>query len=198
VLDAVLEGGSIGTFGVAPEVFGDEFFFAAGLDRAGMRQRLDGDSLPTPGVTPAIADKECIRVGVEAMAHGHGFVGLAVEPMGDESNCSTGNKLADEDDSAFAGSVWLRLGDVEAEIHFFEAGMEGNGDAFDADTVEEEAHERDVAAALVEIEFEAGREPGGEDGRVHFILRHDELAPFSGEEGRHRFGPSLLEPVGCF
>ena len=35
--------------------------------------------------------------------------------------------------------------DVEAEVDFFEAGVEGDGDALEADAVEEEADEGDEA-----------------------------------------------------
>jgi hypothetical protein len=63
--------------------------------------------------------------------------------------------------------------------------VEGDWQAFEAYSVEKEGDQGDVAAAFVEIELEAGGKVGGEDGRVDGVLRHDELAPFGGEECGH-------------
>ena len=69
--------------------------------------------------------------------------------------------------------------------------MKGDGEASYADAVEEEADQRDVAARCpsggVEIEFKARRKPRREDRGVNLVLRHDELAPFGGQEGAAHF-----------
>jgi hypothetical protein len=119
------------------------------------------------------------------VAHGKRGVGLLVERVCDEGDGGAGDKLADEDDAALAGAVGLGAGDVEAEVYFFEARVEGDGEALDADAVEEESDQRGVAAALEEVEFEALREPRREGCGRDLILRHDELAPFGSEEGGH-------------
>jgi hypothetical protein len=136
-------------------------------------------------VAPGVADGEYAGRGRDAVAHGERGVGLLVERVCDEGDGGAGDELADEDDAALAGAVGLGAGDVKAEVHFFEARVEGDGEAENADTVEEESDEGDVATALVEIEFDAGREPRGEGGGWHLILGHDELAPFGSEEGGH-------------
>jgi hypothetical protein len=80
---------------------------------------------------------------------------------------------------------------VEAEIDFFEARVQRDGEAFDADFVEEEGDQGDVAARwcvgcrFVEVELDAAREVGREGVGRDFVLRHDQLAPLGGEEGGH-------------
>jgi hypothetical protein len=61
--------------------------------------------------------------------------------------------------------------------------VERDSNALDADAVEKESNEGDVAAALVEIEFNAARKPGRERRWVNLILRHDQLAPLGSEKG---------------
>ena len=117
------------------------------------------------------------------MAHGEGGVGLFVEAVCDQRDGRLGDELAEEDDAAFAGGVFisgLGAGDVEAEIDLGETGVEGDRETSDADPVEEEADERDEAAAFVQVELHAGWEVRGEDGGVDLVLRHDELAPVGG------------------
>jgi len=51
--------------------------------------------------------------------------------------------------------------------------VERNGKAEHTNTVEEKADERNVAPALVEIEFDPAWHPRREGRRCNFILRHD-------------------------
>ena len=134
---------------------------------------------------PGVLDVKRLRCGGEAVAGGERCVGLLIERVREEGDCGAGDELADEDDAALAGAVGLGAADVEAEVYFFEARVEGDGDALEADAVEEEADERDVAGVLVEIEFDAAWEIGGENSGVDGVLGHDELAPLGGEEGGH-------------
>ena len=87
--------------------------------------------------------------------------------------------------TAVRSAVGFATTDVEAEVDLFEAGVERDGDAFDADLVEEEGDEGDVALALIEIELKASRQPRRELLWRDFVLRHDELAPLGREEGGH-------------
>jgi hypothetical protein len=71
------------------------------------------------------------------------------------------------------GAVGEISANVEAEVYFLEGGVEGRGNALEADAGEEEADERDVAggwrvggfAVLIQVELEAAREVGCEEGR---------------------------------
>ena len=107
------------------------------------------------------------------MAHGDGGVWLLVERVGDEGDGGARDEFADENYSAFAGAVRLSAGNVKAEIDLFEAGVEWDGKAEDADSVEEKSDEGDVAAVLKQIEFDAEWEPRGEAGGVDCVLGHD-------------------------
>jgi hypothetical protein len=102
-------------------------------------------------VKPGVADGESVRRGFDGVTHRQRGVRLLVERVGDEGDGSARNKLANEDDPAFSCAVRLGVGDVKAEIYLLEAGVERDGEALDADAVEEEADQRDVAAALIEV-----------------------------------------------
>ncbi len=84
------------------------------------------------------------------------------------------------------GAIGFSTTHVEAKVHFFETGMEGGWQAFEAYAVEKESDEGDVAAGVVEIKLDAGGEWGGvRRAGVDGVLGHDELAPLGGEEGGH-------------
>jgi hypothetical protein len=183
MLDAVLGGVAARALGVAPVMLGDELFDAAGLDGLRGWRGFHGDALPDSFVEPGIADAERIGRGGDAAAHGDSCVRLLVKGVGRNGDRSTRHKLADEDDPALACAVCLGAGDIEAEVYFLEAGVERDSNALDADAVEKESNEGDVAAALVEIEFNAARKPGRERRWVNLILRHDQLAPLDSEKG---------------
>lgn len=156
--------------------------------------------MPAAAELPSVLCGEERVGGGELAAGGDGDVGLFVDAAGDEGDGAARDELADEDDAAFDAAVGLAAADVETEVDLFETGVEGDGEAFDADAVEEEGDEGDVAAGFgaggwaVEIELEAAWEVGLEERGLDGVLRHDELAPLGGEEGGHGEirEPSLL------
>ena len=190
---AVLAGAAVAAFGVTPVVLGDELVEAVGSDGFGEGRGLDGDGLPVAAVAPVVADVEGGGGGGPGVAGAGGRVGLAVEGTGGEGNGVLRNDLGDEDYSAAGGAVGQDALDVEAEVHFFEVGVERDGDALEADAGEEEAYEGDealrrhsrVGVVAVEIEFDAWRKVGSEECGVDGVLGHDELAPFGGQESGH-------------
>jgi len=137
------------------------------------------------GVLPGVADVERLGSCFDGVACGNGAVGLLIELLRYEGYGAAGDKLADEDYAAATGAVRLGAYDVKTEVDLFKARVEGDWEALKADAVEEEADERDVAAVLVKIEFEAGGKPRRDSRGCDFVLRHDELAPFGCEEGGH-------------
>ena len=128
-------------------------------------------------VLPAVTDVQGFEVTGDGVAGGQGSVRLFVELVGDEGDGMAGDDLADEDDAAPADAVWVYPDDVEAEVYLFKTGVEGDGEALEANFVEEEADQGDVAVALVEVELDARGYPWGKGFGGHFVLRHDELAP---------------------
>ena len=169
-------------------MFRDELLNAGWCNRLGVREGLDSERMPGAAVLPVVLDVERLRAVEDAVAGWQSRVGLFVEGVRDESDGGARDELADEDDAAAVGAVGFGTADVEAEVHFLETGVEGDGEAFEADAIEEEADEGDEAGVLVEIEIEAAGEPGGEEGGVDGVLGHDELAPFGGKEGGHGGG----------
>jgi hypothetical protein len=124
------------------------------------------------------------------VARGDGEVGLVVEGAGDPGDGAARDELADEDDAALEAAVGFAAADVEAEVDLLKARVQRDGEALDADAVEEEGDEGDVAAGLavgvmVEVELEAVGKIGHEQLWFYGVLRHDELAPLGGEEGGH-------------
>ena len=183
VVDVVLRGASVAAFGEAPVVFRDELFHAVWSDGLRLRDGLDRERMPGAAVLPVVLDGERLWAIEDAVAGWQGGVRLLVKGVRDEGDGGARDELGDEDDAAALGTVGFGTADVEAEIYLLEAGVERDGEALEANAIEEKADEGDVAGVLVEIEFDAAWEPGGEQNGVDGVLGHDELAPFGGKEG---------------
>jgi len=151
VFDLIGRGGGVAAFGVAPVMLGDEVFFAVGLDGLGRGRGGYGEAVGLAAAVPAVVDVEGFGREVDAVMGWDCGVGLLVEAFGDEGDGGAGDELADEDYAAFVCAVGFLAADVEAEVYFFEARVEGDGETLDADAGEEEGYQGDVALVLEEV-----------------------------------------------
>src|SRR5689334_5916031 len=106
---------------------------------------------------PTVAHGERIAVQLPVMVHRHRLVVLAVKCVCDEGEHGLPHELADEDHAApptFAGLV----AHIEAQVHLFERGVEGNRDTLEPHMRKMETNEAYVADAVVEIQFGAMRQ----------------------------------------
>lgn len=127
----------------------------------------------TRGVLPVVGDFVFdgeVRTGdLDFAAHGAGDVVFVVKAIGNDGDGAAGDDLAGEDDAA-ADFGADRAAYIVPEVDLGEVGVAGDGEAEQADILEEEADDADVGLAVVEIRFGAGRrevlDNVGGDGEV--------------------------------
>src|SRR5690349_8685254 len=115
---------------------------------------------------------------MDSMGHRPANVIFAVEPARGEGDGAFRDDLRDEDNAAadFAARV---ASHVETEIDFFELGVEGNRDGSEKlCAAESEADEAYVRFSSERIEFRAGGYVFLQDGSIHLVAEHEEIAPF--------------------
>lgn len=116
------------------------------------------------------------------MAHRERDVFFAVSDAGDGGDGAARDNFAEEDDAAanFAGCF---AADVEAEIDFVEIRVERDGEeAKELRLQKAKADEAHVGFAGEGIEFGAARDVRAEEGEIGFVVEHQKVAPFGGEE----------------
>ena len=124
------------------------------------------------------------------MGHRPPDVIFTVEPARSEGDGALGYDFGDED-YASAGFTAHGAAHVEAQINFFEFGVEGNWNGAEKLwAAETEADEAYVAFSGEGIEFRAGGDEFLQNGGVHFVVEHEKAEPFGGEKdfvgARHR------------
>jgi hypothetical protein len=113
-----------------------------------------------------------------------------VDEVRDGRDGGARHELLHEHDAAPVRQVPLGVGHVaahvEAEVQFLEVAVEGDGDAQHPRVEEEEPHDADPAAPVVEVELGAGGHAIAQKRRVDRVVEHHEVAPLGGEERGHR------------
>ena len=179
----VLRGLALGPLRVTPVMLGDELLLAARSNALRNRVRLHRQSLPHTMMTPLVPDRENGRRSNDAVAHRQRSVRLLVQGSGQNRDRRPRNELAQKHDTALARTIRLRARHVETEVYLRKASMEGDCPVLHANPLEEEANKGNETPLPVKIQFQSARQERTQDGMVHLILRHDELAPGGSKKG---------------
>src|SRR5437660_1986997 len=152
--------GVTSTRGVAPVMFGDEFFVRTGRLRFAMR--VHGEMFPFTAAAPLVFPSHNSVSVFHFAAHREGEIRLAVEDARGNGDSDFGDKFADENDAAPPG-VGGFFAHVKPQIYFFEIAMPWNGEAADNRVIEKEADDAEISFVVLEIELGAGGHVRGEN-----------------------------------
>src|SRR5882724_1021696 len=116
------------------------------------------------------------------MSHRAANVIFTVKPPRSEGDGAFGDNFGDED-NASASFTAHGAADVKSQIDFFEFRVEGNRNGSEQFcAAEAEADKAYVCFSSEGIEFGAGGNEFLQDCPVHFVIKHQKVAPFSGEK----------------
>src|SRR6266446_10726274 len=173
--------------GVAPVMFGDEFFVRT--ERASLRfaVRIHGEMFPFIAAAPLVFHSHNSVSVFNFAAHREGKIRLAVEDARGDGNGDFGDEFADENDAASPG-VGGFFAYVKAQIYFFEIAMPWNRQAADNCVIKEKADNAKVGFVVVEIDLGAGGHMRREDFRIDGEVEHGEVTPVRGQKRlQHRW-----------
>src|SRR5215469_11409703 len=111
------------------------------------------------------------------MGHRHAGIALTVREPCQGSHCVLRHQFTDEYDTPSQSATH-----VEAQIHFFKGLMKGHGMPHHLCLVELKSDEAHVGDALKLVEFSARRDVTLKQNRIHGIIEHHEVLPFSGKK----------------
>src|SRR5258708_21003568 len=116
------------------------------------------------------------------MSHWAAHIIFVVKPPRSEGDHEFGDNFGDED-YASAGFTAHGAADVKSQIDFFEFSVEGNRNGCEQFCpAEAEADKAYVCFSSEGIEFGASGDEFLQDCPVHFVIKHQKVAPFSGEK----------------
>ena len=167
--------------GIAPIMFGDEFFVRTERVRLRFAVRVHGEMFPFIAAAPLVFRSHNSIFVFHFAAHREGHIRLAVENARGDGDGDFGDEFADENDAASPG-VGGFFAHVKAQIYFFEIAMAWNGQAADNCVIEEEADDAEVSFVVVEIDLGAGGHMRREDFRIDGEVEHGEVTPVRGQK----------------
>jgi hypothetical protein len=165
------------TGGIAPGVFGDEFFGRTGSDEYRRAACGRGNKFLASVPSPRITAPQPISLALDRVRHGIGDIRLAVEVLGESGDGAPRDNLPHEYD-ATAPALCRSMPDIETQIDLLEITMEREGNSKNAGAQKEEAHDADVGGAVELIQFQTRRDQGLEQGALDRIVKHHKMPPF--------------------
>jgi len=188
MFDAVLTGTIGAPPGVAPVMFGDEFFVRTGGDGLRFAAGRHSEVFPFVPGPPFIA-RAYFAVAIDHFAaHGQRLIRFAVKDPRGDGDGRFRHQLANENDAAPPDISASRTGsfaDVKAKVYFLEVAVSRNGQTAHDGMIEEEADDAEVRLALEEIELGSGGQIRRKQLRRHPEIEHGEITPVRGEERLH-------------
>jgi len=110
-------------------------------------------------------------------------VALAEQGIGHPGDGRLRNDLADEHHSP-SPFIALLIPDIETQVHLRKIGMGRHPDPPYPYLLEHKSHQADIGCPLPFIQLGMGGQIRAQYRRIHRVIGHDELSPFSGEKRR--------------